>query len=170
MSRFRTIIEAVEFLKLFNFSEHSIIEVCRQYYFTRRERKVFDHYSLYLQGRTQAKIGYLMNMAQPAVSYMMKRCRTKIKIIEKLMKQAPDHLDIVKKECTSKAYEVLIEALIGVKFIEISRKRKCTVFNISLICNGALKKLKKTYPDTFNWVFSLLRLIGTVRSNLPSQG
>jgi len=170
MSRFRTIIEIIEFLNLFDFSEHSVIEVCRQCYFTRREKKVFDHYPLYLQGRTQAKVGYLMNMAQPAVSYIMKRCRTKIKTINELMRDAQNHLTIIKKECTQNAYDVLTEALAGVKFVEIAKKRKCTVFNISLICSGALKKLKKTRPDTFNWVFSLLNLIGTVRSDLPSQG
>jgi transcriptional regulator len=169
MPRFRTIIEVIEFLNLFNYSEHSIIEVCRQCYFTRRERKVFDYYPLYLQGRTQAKIGYLLNMAQPAVSYIMKRCRTKIRIVSELMRTAPEHLDIIKKECSQKMYAVLIRALAGVKFVEIAREWKCTGFNISLICSGALRKLKKTHPDTFNWVFTLLSMIGTIRSDLPSQ-
>jgi transcriptional regulator len=66
-------------------------------------------------------------------------------------------------------YAVLIRALAGVKFVEIAREWKCTGFNISLICSGALRKLKKTHPDTFNWVFTLLSMIGTIRSDLPSQ-
>jgi transcriptional regulator len=170
MSRFRTIIEVVEFLDLFNYSECSIIEVCRQCYFTKRERKVFDYYPLYLQGRTQAKIGYLLDMAQPAISYIMKRCRTKIRIVNELIRAASKHLAVIKGKCSPKAYEVLIEALAGARFVEIARRRKCTVFNISLICNNTLRKLKRTDPDTFNWVFTLLSMIGTIRPNLPFRG
>ena len=168
MSRFRTIIDILNFLEMFDFSDQAIIEVCRKCYFTRREKKVFEHYPLYLQGRTQSEVGYILGMSQPTISYMLKRCRTKIKTVRNLLESARYHLNVIREKCTPKAYSILLEALAGTRLAKIAKKRKCTVFNISLICSCALKRLRSC-PETFDWVYTFLSMLGTVRSNLTSK-
>jgi transcriptional regulator len=165
MSEFKTIRDILTFLKSFDFSDYAIIEVCRTRYFTKREKKVFEHYPLYLQhGRTQAEIGYYVNMSQPTVSNILRRCRTKIIAIKNLLKDAEKHLEVIKSVCTQNAYDVLCKALAGTRFAHIAAERNCTVFNISLICSCALRRLKTAAPETYNWVYAFLRAISIVRS------
>jgi hypothetical protein len=163
MNKLKTIHDILTFLKNFDFSDYAIIEVCRTCYFTKREKKVFEYYPLYLRGRTQAETGYYVNMSQPTVSSILKRCRLKIVTIKNLLKDAEKHLEVIRSVCTQNAYDVLCKALAGTRFAHIAAEKNCTVFNISLICSCALRRLKAIAPETYNWVYSFLRTMSIVR-------
>jgi len=161
----QTMQEILDFLKTFDFSDYAIIEVCRVHYFTKREKKVFEYYPMYLQhDRTEAEIGYYLNLSQPTISSIFKRCRLKISLIKQLLLDADHHLEVIRTTCTENAYNVLCKALAGTRFVTIAKERKCTVFNVSLICSCALKRLEKYAPDTHHWAFSFLKTIGIVRT------
>lgn len=161
---FSSILQICDFLEKMRFSETAILEVVKRCYFTRRESRIFEYFPYYLQGYRQAEIGFFANMSQPTVSCTLKRCITKIRSFKKLL--SPDmsyHIASIRQVCTPKACDVLFKALAGIRFRSLARQYKCTVFNISLICKYALRKLKKHNLPTYEWAISVLKFCNIVR-------
>lgn len=164
--KFDSFSKIVEFLTATNFSDFSIIEIVKNHYLTERERRVFSYYLDYIEKKyRQAEIGYFVNMSQPTISLLLRNCRRKMVVFRKLLLKAPYHIEVIKKVCTPKAYLVLDRSLASVSFTKIAKEMKCTIFNVSLICKCALKRLSKENKKTYGWTYSFLKTLHILRSS-----
>ncbi|MEM2174818.1 MAG: hypothetical protein QXI58_04265 [Candidatus Micrarchaeia archaeon] len=164
--KFDSLTKIVDFLKTTNFSNFSVIEVVKNHYLTEREQKVFSYYLDYIEKKhRQAEIGYFVNMSQPTVSLLLRNCRRKMVIFRNLLLKAPGHIDVIKSVCTPKACLVLDRSLASVSFTKIAKEMKCTIFNVSLICKCALKRLFKMNKKTYYWAYSFLKTLHILRSS-----
>jgi transcriptional regulator len=162
---FKTVVEIFDFLENMSHDENAMIEVVRQCYFSYREKRAFDHYPAWLNGKRQSDIGFSLGYTQGTVSMLLKRCKYKLQFFKEWFSfPVRDNLQVIQSVCTRREYDALLYTLSGKKMVEISKLFKCTKFNISLLCSHALRRLKGASPTVYDWAYSMLTLLKTIKS------